>query len=57
MTDADLIYNALLRVEKFLEGPANDPSFPQGYERARVALFIVELIRGEIGNGLAREGR
>lgn len=57
MTDADLIYNALLRAEQRLEQTACDPAFPQAAELARVALIAAQTIRQEIGNGLAREGR
>lgn len=56
MTDADLIYNALLRAEKRLEDVARDLTHPQT-ERALVALTAVQIIREEIGNGLARESR
>lgn len=54
MTDADLIYNALLRVERKLEAGAlavHDAS-----ERV-LANYIIQTIREEIGNGLAQEGR
>lgn len=57
MTDADLIYNALLRAEQRLERSASDGAFPQAAELARAALVAAQAIREEIGNGLAREGR
>jgi len=58
MTDADLIYNALLRAEKRLEDKAD--SYPKGGDmRTGVLIGLACLItlREEIGNGLSKEGR
>lgn len=57
MTDADLIYDALLRVEKRFE--ADLPADAQGAVMALhlLAMGIVQTIREEIGNGLAKEVR
>lgn len=57
MTDADLIYNALLRAERRLEATATDGGFPHAAEIARVALVAVQTVREEIGSGLAGESR
>ena len=52
MTDADLIYNALLRAERRLERKAAaDTTLTGAY--ARLAFTIVEGIRQEVGAGLA----
>lgn len=56
MTDADLIYNALLRAEKRLEEwPERDPTMRP--EWARLGQLVIQTIREEIGNGLSKEGR
>ena len=50
MTDADLIYNALLRAERRLE----ERYAPDASAIARLAaLQAVIIIREEIGNGIA----
>lgn len=55
MTDVDLIYNALLRAERYLEEwPERDPTMQP--REARLGFLIIETIRREIGNGLAKEG-
>ena len=52
MTDADLIYNALLRAEKRFEAwAARDPTMPP--QMARLGELVVQTIREEIGNGMA----
>ena len=58
MTDADLIYNALLRAEKRMEADikACDPGEPD-YRPALAVLRGISLIRDEIGNGLSGERR
>lgn len=57
MTDADLIYNALLRAERRLEETASDARYPHAADLARPALIALQTIREEIGNALAGEGR
>lgn len=57
MTDADMIYNAILRAERRLEATAHDPNFPQAADLARPAFIALQTLREEIGNGLANEGR
>jgi hypothetical protein len=54
MTDADLIYNALLRAEARLEKALPRPD---GQAVHRAVLEAVQTIREEIGNGLAAERR
>ena len=54
MTDADLIYNALLRAERRLEAEAAE--IPEGRDaryRANAILRAIFAIREEVGNGLA----
>jgi aspartate oxidase len=54
VSDADLIYNALLRAErKLAEWPQHDPTMPDDF--ARLGFLIIETIRGEVGNGLRKE--
>lgn len=63
MTDADLIYNALLRAERRLDVAISAPTdnresdlrYPGNLLRA--ALIATTLVREEIGNGLSGEGR
>jgi hypothetical protein len=56
VTDADLIYNALLRAERRLEEwPDRDPTMRP--EQARFGMLVIQSIREEIGSGLAKEGR
>lgn len=57
MTDADLIYNALLRAERRLEAIAGDGKYPVAGDLARPALIALETLREEIGRGLAEERR
>lgn len=57
MTDADLVYNALLRAERRLEATATDSAFPQASDLARPALIALQTLREEIGSGLSGEGR
>lgn len=56
MTDADLIYSALLRAEKRLEATATDEAYPHAAELARPALIALLTLREEIGRGLADDG-
>lgn len=56
MTDAELIYNALLRAERRLEAISGDGAFPVAASLARPALIALEALREEIGNALSREG-
>lgn len=52
VSDADLIYAALLRAEQYLEAwPERDPTMRA--DQARLGFLIIETIRREIGNGLA----
>lgn len=53
MTDAEVIYDALLRAERRLEVTARDANFPQAAELARSALIAVQTIREEVGSALA----
>lgn len=53
MTDAEMIYNALLRAERRLEATAADGNYPQAAEIARPALIAAQVIREEIGSALA----
>lgn len=56
MTDADLIYNALLRAERrFEEWPECDPTMSP--REARLGLLVIQSIREELGNGLTKESR
>jgi hypothetical protein len=57
MTDADLIYSALLRAERRLEDIAKDGNYPIGADLAIPALAALKTLREEIGNGLVGEGR
>jgi hypothetical protein len=57
MTDADLIYSALLRAERRLEAIATDGNYPIAADLARPALIALQTLREEIGNGLTREAR
>jgi hypothetical protein len=53
MTDVDLIYAALLRAErKMEEWPARDPTMRVLH--ARLGFLIIQTIRQEIGNALAK---
>ena len=52
MTDADLIYNALLRAERRAEAAMREARAPEGHHAAAIAIAI-RVIREEIGNGLA----
>ena len=54
MSDADLIYNALLRAERKLEEwPARDPTMRDDF--SRLGFLIINAIREEVGNGLSKE--
>jgi hypothetical protein len=56
MTDADLIYNALLRAERRMEAlAARDTAM--GGALADLGNAIIKTIREEVGNGLAKERR
>jgi len=57
MSDADLVYNALLRAERRLEAIATDGNFPLAADLARPALIALQTLREELGNGLSKEGR
>lgn len=57
MTDADLIYNALLRAERRLEAIATDGNHPLAADLARPALIAVQTVREELGIGLTNDGR
>jgi hypothetical protein len=57
MTDADLIYNALLRAERRLEDELIVPGPDSKYEITAGALVAIGHFREELGNGLARERR
>lgn len=52
MSDADMIYNALLRAERRLEDGAN-----AGRPAPYAALLAPQTLREEIGNALSKEGR
>jgi hypothetical protein len=57
VTDADLIYNALLRAERRIEEEIAKPG-PDGVWEVRSGAFLaLRVLREEIGNGLAKEGR
>ena len=54
MTDADLIYNALLRAGKRIEERMADLDVDgAAYGECCTVLYAIETIREEIGNGLA----
>lgn len=55
MTDADLVYAALLRAERQLEAVSADSNHPQAAELARPALIALHTLRSEIGRALAEE--
>jgi hypothetical protein len=57
--DADLIYNALLRLERKLEAQIPKGSTPvtTGIQWLLGTFYTVQAIREEIGNGLSKEGR
>lgn len=61
MTDAQLIYDALLRAERRFDGidtrgvPEVSPLISR--EAATYALIALNVLREEIGNGLMKEGR
>lgn len=58
MTDADLIYNALLRAERKLEARAADEVTSPEVAKLNLAAFAaLRTLREEIGNGLTGEGR
>lgn len=60
MTDAELIYNATLRAERRLERMCEEAAtLGRASETPYLvsAYCVVKLLREEIGNGLAREGR
>lgn len=57
MSDADLVYNALLRAERRLEAIATDGNHPLAADLARPALIALQTLREELGNGLSKEGR
>lgn len=57
MTDADLIYNALLRAEKKVEAFLQPDDPPEAQAQAHLAMGIIQTIREEIGNGLAERAR
>jgi len=57
MTDADLIYNALLRAERRMEEDAKVPGPDGAWEIKSGAFLALRLLREEIGNGLSGEGR
>lgn len=54
MTEADLIYAALLRAAKRLESEMGKPENAKVHESMLGAFVAVETIREEIGNGLAK---
>lgn len=60
MSDADLIYNALLRAEKRAEASMRElvaqSDFPSALQ-AHSVMCAAALIREEIGNGLDAERR
>ncbi len=52
MTDADLIYNAILRAERKLEEwPERDPTLTE--REARLLFLALNTLRIEIGRGIA----
>ena len=52
MTDADLIYNALLRAERRMEEwTERDPTMLP--RESRLGFLVINAIREEIGRGLA----
>lgn len=54
MTDAELIYNAILRAERRLEEAAKAPGlFPAERHAASRQLRSVEILREEIGQGIS----
>jgi hypothetical protein len=55
MTDADLIYNALLRAERRLEEALKEPGPDGAWEIRSGAFLAFRVLREEIGNGIARE--
>lgn len=57
MTDADLVYAALLRAERRLEELRENTTTPELVPYMATAHKAVQVIREEIGTGLAREGR
>lgn len=57
MTEADIIYNALLRAERRMEAIATDGNRPLAADIARPALAALQMLREEIGNGLSKDGR
>ena len=57
MTDAVLIYNALLRAERRFEAMALAEPTGTGREQLRMCQSVVFVIREEVGNGLAEDGR
>lgn len=57
MTDAQLIYNALLRAEQRLESGAAREADSGKRAFRMFACDLVQIIREEVGSGLAKEGR
>lgn len=53
MTDADLIYNALLRAERRYEAAAARTREDATRAYRMFAKDIIQIIREEVGNGLA----
>lgn len=60
MTDADLIYNACLRVEERLDARVAELRRANSTTAALHVMALgnlMQLLREEIGNGLSEEGR
>jgi hypothetical protein len=55
MTDADLIYNALLRAERRAEDWARAYDEEATRRIAGIALTAIRFVREEICNGLSKE--
>jgi hypothetical protein len=53
MTDADLIYNALLRAEKRLETPYGTFMMTPQLAEQQAAFRALNVLREEIGRGLS----
>lgn len=57
MTDADLIYNALLRAERRLEPPTGAVILDAAVMQQMAAFKALQTLREEIGRGLSEQGR